>query len=158
MKSPAAKYPPSQPAFCEVHCGLPCRAFCSYSLEEQRPTVSYSCTDFSMKLGWSSGRLRVAHGTDFFISRVFPSIVGSGNLSPDRPDSDCGTRDRGRTVLHTLALNNRSPSVSVPKGQQGSTLTSVRSWEMPICPDLLPLLFLLKAFRSLSEDGHQRSL
>lgn len=158
MKSPAAKYLPSQPAFWEVHSGLPCQAFCSYSLEEQNPTVSHSCKDFSTKLGWSSGRLRVAHGTEFFISRVLPSIMGSGNLSPDRPDSDCGTRDRGRTAFHTLVLNNRSPSVSVLKERQGGTLTSVRSWEMPICPDLLPLLFLLKAFRSPSEDGHQRSL
>lgn len=102
-------------------------------------------------------QLRMAHGADFFISRVLPSIMGSGNLSPDRPDSDYGTRDKGRTALHTLALNNRSPSVSVPEGHQG-TLTRVRSWEMPICPDLLPLLFLLKAFRSPSEDGHQRRL
>lgn len=86
MKCPAAKCPPSQPAFCEVRSGLPFWAFCSDSLEEQKPTVSYSCKEFSMKLGWSSGSSGWLLGLFFFFLQSSPVYHGFWEFAPDRPD------------------------------------------------------------------------
>lgn len=110
-----------------------------------------------MKLGWSSGTLRDSHGAGSFISRILPFVLGSGNWTPDRQGSECGTiamrQDFSSHVCLKQQKNHRLCSQRGP-----SALTSELSWEMLVCPDLLPLLFPLKAFRSPREDGHERSL